>query len=66
MYCSNAKSRGAYLRVQTAGATDAGDIYVVPESKYYRVAGKSLKLDNTTTNTAGAFRVVVEGYKVGA
>lgn len=66
MYCQNAKVRGAYLRVQTAGATDAGDIYVVPNTKYYSAAGKEVKLDNTTTNTAGAFRVIVEGCKVGA
>lgn len=66
MYCGNAKARGAYLRVQTAGVTDAADIYVVPNWKYYSAAGKEIKLDNTTTNTAGAFRVVVEGCKVGA
>lgn len=66
LYCNNAKVRGAYLRVQTAGATDAGDIYVVPNTKYYSAAGKEIKLDNTTTNTAGAFRVIVEGCKVGA
>lgn len=66
LYCQNAKVRGAYLRVSTAGATDALDIYVVPNMKYYSAAGKEIKLDNTTTNTAGAFRVVVEGCKVGA
>lgn len=66
MYCQNAKVQGSYLRVQTAGATDALDIYVVPSSKYYSASGKELKLDNTTTNTAGAFRVIVSGCKVGA
>lgn len=66
LYCNNAKVQGAYLRVQTAGATDAADIYVVPNAKYYSAAGKEIKLDNTTTNTAGAFRVIVEGCKVGA
>ncbi len=66
MYCSNAKSRGAYLKTVTAGATDALDIYMVPNWKYYSATGKEVKLDNTTTNTAGAFRVVVEGCKVGA
>ncbi len=66
MYCWSAKVAGAYLRTQTAGATDAADIYVVPNAKFYQAAGKEVKLDNTTTNTTGAFRVVVEGYKVGA
>lgn len=61
-YSLNAKVAGAYLRVQTAGATDAGDIYVVPNSKYYAAAGKEVKLDNTTTNTAGKARVVIEGW----
>lgn len=66
LYGGNAKVAGAYMRVQTAGATDALDIYVVPNVKFYQAAGKEVKLDNTTTNTAGAFRIVVEGYKVGA
>ncbi len=30
--------------------------------KYYPSAGKEVKLDNATTNTAGAFVVVVKGY----
>lgn len=64
MYGNNAKLSGAYLRVQTAGATDAADIYVVPASKYYSAAGKEIKLDATGTNTAGAARVIIEGYKV--
>lgn len=66
MYGWDAKNAGAYLRIQTAGASDATDIYVVPQAKYYSAAGKEIKLDNTTTNTGGAFRVVVEGYKVGS
>jgi hypothetical protein len=66
MYCHNAKVAGAYLRVETAGATDALDVYVVPTAKYYSAAGKEIKLDNTTTNTGGAFRVLVKGCKVGA
>lgn len=65
MYGHNAKVAGAYLRVQTAGATDAGDIYVVPTSKYYPAAGKELKADNSTTNTAGSLRVVVVGMLLG-
>lgn len=65
-YSLNAKVAGAYLRVQTAGATDAGDIYVVPASKYYAAAGKEVKADNTTTNTAGALRIVIEGKMLGA
>lgn len=66
LYCNSAKTRGAYLRVQTAGVTDAADIYVVPSWKFYQAAGKEIKLDNTTTNTAGAFRVLVEACRVGA
>ena len=63
MYGWNAKLAGAYLRVETAGATDAADIYVVPNAKYYAAAGKEVKLDVTTASTAGAFQVVVEGFK---
>lgn len=62
MFGWDAKNAGAYLRVQTAGATDALDIYVVPSAKYYAASGKEVKLDNTTTNTAGKARVVIEGY----
>lgn len=65
IYCNNAKVAGAYLRVETAGASDAGDIYVVPTSKWYAAAGKEVKLDNTTANTAGTARVVIEGYYAG-
>lgn len=61
MYGWDAKLAGAYLRVQTAGATDAADIYVVPAAKYYSAEGKEIKLDVTTASTAGKFRVVVEG-----
>lgn len=64
MYGWNAKTAGAYLRTQTAGATDAADIYVVPNAKFYLSAGKEVKLDNTTTNTAGEMRVVIEGYRL--
>lgn len=63
MYGWNVKTSGAYLRVQTAGATDAGDIYVVPNAKYYSAAGKEIKLDATGASTAGKFRVIVEGTK---
>lgn len=66
MYGWNAKTSGAYLRVQTAGATDAADIYVVPNAKYYAASGKSIKLDATTANTAGKARVIIEGYKLPA
>jgi len=61
LYGWDAKNAGAYLRVETAGASDAADIYVVPQAKYYSAAGKEVKLDNTTTNTGGAFSVVIEG-----
>lgn len=62
MYGWNAKLAGAYLRVETAGATDAGDVYVVPNAKYYAAAGKEVKLACTTANTAGKARVVIEGH----
>ncbi len=64
-YSLSAKVDGAYLRTQTAGATDAADIDVVPTSKYYSAAGKELKLNITTANTAGKARVVVEGCYIG-
>lgn len=66
MYGWNVKLAGAYLRTETAGATDAADIYVVPNAKYYSATGKEVKLDVTTANTAGKARVIVEGYYVGA
>lgn len=65
LYGWDAKLAGAYLRVQTAGATDAADIYVVPAAKYYSATGKELKMDLTTAATAGSLRVVVEGYYFG-
>ncbi len=61
MYGWDAKLGGAYKRVETAGATDAADIFVVPAAKYYGAAGKEIKLDVTTANTAGKMRVVIEG-----
>lgn len=61
MYGHNAKLAGAYLRVETAGATDAADIYVVPNSKYYSASGKEVKMAVTGTWTAGKFRIVIEG-----
>lgn len=64
LQCWNAKATGAYLRVQTAGATDAADIYVVPNAKYYSAAGKEVKVETVGTNTAGALRVVVQGLKL--
>lgn len=63
MYGWDAKVAGGYLRVETAGASDATDIYVVPSAKYYSAAGKEVKLDITTANTAGAIQVVIEGYR---
>lgn len=65
MYGYDAKLAGAYLRVQTAGATDAADIYVVPNGKFYSASGKELKMDLTTAATAGSLRVVVEGIYFG-
>lgn len=66
LYGWDVKSAGAYLRIQTAGATDAADIYVVPNAKYYSATGKEVKLDITTACTAGKFRVVIEGMYLGA
>lgn len=66
MYGYDAKNAGAYLRVQTAGATDAGDIYVVPNAKYYSAAGKEVKLATSGSNSAGKARVIIEGFHVGA
>ena len=66
MYGWDVKNAGAYLRVQTAGATDAADIYVVPNAKFYSATGKEVKLDISGTNTAGKARVVIEGYYLGA
>jgi hypothetical protein len=66
MYGWDAKNAGAYLRIQTAGATDAGDIYVVPSAKYYSAAGKEVKLDVTGTCTAGKCRVIIEGFRIPA
>jgi hypothetical protein len=62
VYGWDAKLKGAYLRVQTAGVTDAADIYVVPQAKYY-TAATAIAMDVTTANTAGAFQVVIEGVK---
>ena len=64
VYGWDVKNAGAYLRIQTAGATDAADIYVVPNAKAYLATGKELKLDVTGTNTAGKARVVIEGFKL--
>lgn len=66
MYGWGVKTAGAYLRTETAGATDAADIYVVPAAKFYSATGKELKLDLTTAATAGKIRVIVEGYYLGA
>ncbi len=62
MYNYAAKLTGDYLKVQTAGATDAADIDIVPNAKYYAAAGKELKIDVTTASTAGVLKVVVEGF----
>lgn len=64
MYGWDVKSAGAYLRILTAGVTDPADPYVVPNAKYYASAGKEVKLDITTANTAGKARIFVEGFYV--
>jgi len=60
----NAAVAGAYLFVETAGATDPADVYRVPASKFYAAAGKEVKLNITTTNTAGKARVFIEGVRI--
>lgn len=66
MYGWNSKVAGSYLRVQTAGATDALDIYVVPNAKYYSAAGKEVKMDATGAATGSSqARIVIEGFYVG-
>lgn len=66
MYGWNSKVAGSYLRVQTAGVTDAADIYVVPNAKYYSAAGKEVKMDATGAATgASQARIIIEGYFVG-
>lgn len=66
LYGWDAKVAGAYLRVETAGGTDAADIDVVPAAKAYLATGKEVKLDITTACTAGRFRVVIQGFYFGA
>ena len=66
MYGWDAKFAGAYLRIQTPGATDAADIYVVPSAKYYSASGKEVKMDTTGANTAGKGRVVIQGVFLGS
>jgi hypothetical protein len=66
IYGWNAKAAGAYLRVQTAGVTDAADIYVVPNAKYYAADGKEVKVDFTTASSAGSMRVVIKGHLLSA
>jgi hypothetical protein len=57
MYGYDTKVAGAYLKT-TTGSTD----YITPNAKFYSAAGKELKLNVTTANTAGRMRVVVQGY----
>lgn len=66
IYSWNANKAGAYLKSQVAGVSDAADVYVAPAAKYYSAAGKEVKLDvSGAASSAGKFRVVVEGYKLG-
>lgn len=65
MYGWSPKVAGAYLRTQTAGGTDAADIDVTGNAKYYSATGKEIKMDLTTAATAGALRVVFEGSYLG-
>ena len=65
LYSNNAKVAGSYLRVETAGATDSADVYVVPTTKYYAAAGKELKAAVTGASSAGEVCVIVEGKNLG-
>lgn len=51
----------AYLKKYVVGASDPTKL--APAAKYYAASGKEVKLDNTTTNTAGVMKVVIEGYR---
>lgn len=53
---------GAYLQSTGSGASDN---YLFPAVKYYSAEGKEFRLDITGTNTSGAFRLVITGYRVG-
>ncbi len=59
LYSYNAGVAGDYLRYLTQGASTPN--VVAPMAKYYSAAGKEIKMDNTTSNSAGKLRVVVEG-----
>lgn len=52
---ANACSSGAGAYLDSSGADLA---------KYYAAAGKEVKLDVTGSSTAGAFAVIVAGYKI--
>lgn len=60
MYFWSPGAGGAYTQEVGAGGAN------FPDAKYYSAAGKEIKLDVTTANTAGRFRVIIEGYKIPA
>ncbi len=63
VYSYAATVTGSYLHTSaavTSGGT--GQQYIVPQAKFFATADPVL-LDVTTANTAGAFQVVIEGYK---
>lgn len=64
LYGWNAKEVGSYLQMGAAGEAGSSTEYAVPNVKYYSAAGKEVKLNVTTANTAGKFKVIVEGYKL--
>lgn len=59
MYCASAAKFGSYLRELTQSASTPN--VVAPLSRYYSAAGKYFIPTFTTSNTAGAMRIVVEG-----
>lgn len=56
MYGWSSNDEGSYLQKGTG---------LAPNAKLYTLSTKSVKLAVTGTATAGQFRVVVEGYKLG-
>lgn len=53
--------KGSYLRASAIGDLQS---VVQRKAKYYSASGKEIKLDVTGTASAGAARLVIEGYKL--
>lgn len=59
LYSWSALQSGTYLRGE-----DSGGAYAFPNAKLYSASGKEVKVDFTTASSAGALRVVIEGYRL--